>query len=282
MIVTRSIDETRKIINALKNNNKSIGFVPTMGALHKGHLALMERSISENEFTVVSVFVNPIQFGKNEDFSKYPRPIEKDLSLCKNIGVDMVFAPEPGEMTKDDMLAFVDIEKLQNNLCGLSRPGHFRGVCTIVAKFFNIIKPTRAYFGKKDIQQFIILKKMAEDLNFDIEIVACDIFRETDGLAMSSRNIYLSETERKDALVLYNALIKSKNMLDCGETGSNVIIRTMKDIIEKISYAEIDYIKIVNKDMQDIVKAEKGAIIALAVFFGKTRLIDNYIVGDKL
>jgi pantoate--beta-alanine ligase len=282
MQVSENIKETRDLIKKIKSKGKKIGFVPTMGALHNGHLELMKRSIKENDFTAISIFVNPIQFVQGEDFDKYPRPIEKDIEMAKSIGVDLVFTPNKNDITGDDLFTFIDIIKLQDNLDGLSRPGHFRGVCTIVAKLFNIILPDKAYFGKKDIQQLFIIKKMTEDLNFDIEIIPCEIVREKDGLAMSSRNVYLTETERKDAVVLYNSLKEANELIKKGLSDSQKIINKIKENIIKIDYAKIDYIKIVNTNMQDVNKIEKNDIIALAVFFGKARLIDNNIVGESL
>ena len=282
MQIVNSIQEVRNIIKSVKSEGKSVGFVPTMGALHQGHISLMENSVSECDFTSVSIFVNPIQFVAGEDFEKYPRDIPKDAKMVESVGVDLLFVPEATEILGNDLLTYVDIDKLGNNLCGASRPGHFRGVCTIVAKFFNIVAPDKAYFGKKDIQQLHIIKKMAEDLNFDIEIIPCKIVREEDGLAMSSRNAYLSAEERRDAIVINRSLKDAIALIDKGEMASNVIIKMIEENIGKISYAKVDYVKIVNKNMEDVEKIEKGDIIACAVFFGGARLIDNHIIGEKL
>ena len=282
MQIIKSIQEARDIIGQVKLKAKRIGFVPTMGALHQGHISLMEKSVCECDFTVVSIFVNPIQFVAGEDFEKYPRDILKDAKMVESAGVDLLFVPEAVEILGNNLLTYIDIEKLGDNLCGAKRPGHFRGVCTIVAKFFNIINPDSAYFGKKDIQQLHIIKKMTEDLNFDIKIIPCSIVREEDGLAMSSRNAYLSDEERSDAVVINQSLKKAIELIDKGETSSSVIIKMIEKKISKIGYAKIDYVKIVNKSMEDVEKIEKGDIIACAVFFGGARLIDNHIVGEKL
>lgn len=282
MEVIKNIKEVRELIKKYKRENKKIGFVPTMGALHKGHESLIKRSIKENDITVVSIFVNPIQFGPNEDFNKYPRPFEEDKKICSNLGVDILFNPEKDEIFGNNFLTFVDIEKLQNNLCGIKRPGHFKGVCTIVTKLFNIITPDRSYFGKKDIQQLIIIKKMVEDLNFDIEIIPCPIVRESDGLAMSSRNKYLSQEERNDAVILNIAIKESIYLIKKGEKDSNKIISFIKQKINDVKSARIDYIKIVNQDMLDKDFIENGDILALAVFIGTTRLIDNHIIGEDI
>ncbi|HOJ63788.1 MAG TPA: pantoate--beta-alanine ligase [Spirochaetota bacterium] len=282
MIVVKDIKTIRDLIKKEKKDNKKIGFVPTMGALHKGHESLIERSIKENDTTIVSIFVNPIQFGPSEDFNKYPRPFENDKNICERLGVDILFNPEKEEIFGDNFLTFVDIEKLQNNLCGVKRPGHFRGVCTIVAKLFNIVTPDRAYFGKKDIQQLIIISKMVEDLNFDIEVIPCPIVREKDGLAMSSRNSYLTPEERKDATILNIAIKEAISMIENGEKNSNKIISSIEKRIKSVPSARIDYVKIVNKDMIDQESVKNGDILALAVFIGTTRLIDNHIIGEEI
>jgi pantoate--beta-alanine ligase len=282
MIIIHGIAEARKIIREKKKSGMSIGLVPTMGALHKGHLSLMQKARKENDFTVVWIFVNPIQFGPNEDFSRYPRMLSEDSALCESAGVDMIFAPEAAEIIGGNLLAFVDIEKLQDNLCGIKRPGHFRGVCTIVAKFFNVLTPDRAYFGKKDIQQYFIIKKMTKDLNFDIEIIPCEIVREKDGLALSSRNMYLSVEERSDALALNRSIKKGIAMFESGITDPGVIIAELEKNISAIKSAKIDYISIVDENMKDADIVRTGDILALAVFIGKTRLIDNHIIGEKI
>jgi pantoate--beta-alanine ligase len=282
MKVIKKIDDLRKILKEVRKENKSIGFVPTMGALHDGHLYLMKESIKNNDYTVVSIFVNPIQFIHGEDFNKYPRDLEKDKKLANDAGVDLIFNPEPGEILGDNLLTFVDIMKLQDNLCGLSRPGHFKGVCTIVTKLFNIVRPDKAYFGKKDIQQLFIIKKMTNDLNFDIDIIPCKIIREKDGLAMSSRNQYLSKIERNHATIIFKSLKEAVNLIENGEENANVIIEMINIKIREVGYSRIDYVKIVNENMENVNKISKGNIIACAVFFRETRLIDNYIIGENL
>lgn len=282
MKIVKRVDEAREVIGKIKVKGKTVGFVPTMGALHKGHISLVERAKNECDFTVMSIFVNPLQFGPNEDFNKYPRPFEKDALLAKEAGVDLLFAPEVEEMVPGEPLAYVDIEKLSNNLCGLSRPGHFRGVCTIVSKLFNILTPDKAYFGKKDIQQLIIIKKMVYDLNFNVEIIPCPIVRELDGLAMSSRNSYLSESERKDALILSKAIKRGASLYKNGETFADNIIKEIKYMIKEVPTSRIDYVKIVDEKMNDVKIIKDSDILALAVYIGKTRLIDNFIFGEEL
>jgi pantoate--beta-alanine ligase len=282
MIILKNISEVRKQIAKIKRENKSIGYVPTMGALHEGHISLVKESKKESDYTVMSIFVNPIQFGPNEDFKKYPRDLQKDASMAEKAGVDLIFAPEPEEILGNDLLTFVDVNKLQNNLCGVKRPGHFRGVCTIVTKFFNIINPDMAFFGKKDIQQLYIIKKMTKDLNFDINIVPCDIVRDKDGLALSSRNVYLSDEERLEALCLSRSLKIAIDEINNGQKEAKKIIFKIEDNIKRVKTARIDYVKIVNENMEDVESVTNGNIIALAVFIGKTRLIDNHIIGEKL
>ncbi len=282
MEIIDSIGEARSIIRKIKNQNKTIGLVPTMGALHEGHISLIKESKKENDYTVVSIFVNPLQFGPNEDFKKYPRPLDKDCKMAKEAGADYVFTPSADEMVTDNPLTYIDINELGDNLCGAKRPGHFRGVCTIVAKFFNIIMPDNAYIGKKDIQQLQIIKKMTNDLNFDIRIVPCSIIREKDGLAMSSRNSYLSEKERNDALILSKAIKKGIELFEKKETFSEILIKELKHMIKSVKNADIDYVKIVDEKMKDVKIINRGNILALAVYIGKTRLIDNHIFGEKV
>ena len=282
MLVVHKIEELRKIIKEQKKLGKTIGCVPTMGALHQGHLKLIEKSKKETDFTVVTIFVNPIQFGVNEDFSKYPRTLPNDTRLCESVGADLIFAPEVNDMIGNDLLTFVDIKELQDNLCGAKRPGHFRGVCTIVAKFFNIVTPDKAFFGKKDIQQLFIIKKMTKDLNFDIEIIPCEIVREKDGLAMSSRNVYLSAEERLDSTILNKSIKIGVDLIEKGESNPQNIISKLTEIISSVKTSKLDYIKIVNSEMKDVSIIEKENILALAIYIGKTRLIDNHIIGEKI
>lgn len=278
----KSISEIRYKISEYKNSGKSIGLVPTMGALHKGHVSLIEKSKQNCDITIVSVFVNPIQFGPNEDFHKYPRPIEQDIRICEESGVDILFNPTVEEIIGDNLKTFVDINDLGSNLCGAKRQGHFRGVATIVSKLFNIIKPDKAFFGKKDIQQLYIIKKMVDDLNFDLEIIPCSIIRENDGLAMSSRNRYLSEKERVDSLIINIALKEAIKLIENGEIYSKNIIKFFENNISKIVSAKIDYISVVDKNMTNVEFVEKGNILAVAVYIGKTRLIDNHIIGEEI
>ena len=282
MEVIYKISEIKKIIKQKKSEAKTIGFVPTMGALHDGHLSLIKKSVDEADYTVISIFVNPIQFAIGEDYEKYPRDLKKDIKLAKSVGVDLLFAPDAFDILGDNLLTYVDINKLSDNLCGLNRQGHFRGVCTIVAKLFNIVEPNKAFFGKKDIQQLYIIKKMVQDLNFDIDIVPCPILREKDGLAMSSRNVYLSKDERPDALIIYKSINNAIEIINNGETSSEIVINKIKNMINLKKSAKIDYVKIVNENMEDIIKISKHNILALAVYIGKTRLIDNHIIGEKL
>ena len=282
MQIVHTTRDARDIIAAQKQRKKTIGFVPTMGALHEGHLSLIRRAANEHDFTVVSIFVNPMQFGPQEDLSAYPRTPDADIKAAESAKTDLIFHPGPDDILGGEMLAFVDIDKLQDNLCGRSRPGHFRGVCTIVAKLFNIVTPDRAYFGQKDIQQFIILDKMARDLNFDIDMVRCTIVRESDGLAMSSRNAYLSPEERRQAVVLSRALALGARLFKSGETGADKIIAKLKDFIRQTSSARIDYVSIVDTIMRDVEQVHKNDILALALFIGQTRLIDNHIFGDTV
>ena len=271
------ISEIRGIIKAWKDKGFSIGLVPTMGFLHDGHLSLIQRARKQNDKVVVSVFVNPTQFGPNEDFDAYPRDIKKDLQRCESAGVDVVFAPAVADMYPSENKVYIDVEELGNGLCGAARPGHFRGVCTVVAKLFNIVKPDRAYFGEKDAQQLAIIKRMVYDLNFDVEIISCPIVREPDGLAMSSRNAYLSQQERAAALILSRALGEAKQLLLSGERDSRAAKQLMTDMISNEPLARIDYIEIV--DAMSLVPVEiikQPVLVALAVYIGKTRLIDNF------
>lgn len=271
------INEARNIIKEWKRQNLSIGFVPTMGCLHQGHLSLIEQARQENDKVIVSIFVNPLQFGPNEDFSRYPRSLDKDLEGCKNFGADLVFTPSLNELLPEKNLIYIDVDLLGNNLCGSSRPGHFRGVCTIVAKLFNILTPDRSYFGQKDSQQLAIIIRMVKDLNFDTIIVPCPIVREADGLAMSSRNVYLTKEERKAATIISRSLTAAKSLLEQGERDSLNIKSFIIDSIKTEPLANIDYVEIVDHEsLQYVDTIEKPILIAVAVYFGKTRLIDNF------
>ncbi len=282
MQIIKTINEMRAITKRLGADGKSIGLVPTMGALHAGHKSLIDRSVSENDATIVSVFVNPIQFGPNEDFEKYPRTLDADAEIASDSRADYIFAPSAAEMYPQKNLAYVDITDLQDNLCGAKRPGHFRGVCTVVSKLFNICSPNKAYFGKKDIQQLYIIKQMTSDLNFSTEVVPCEIMRDKDGLALSSRNVYLSPDERKSALVLSLSIKKAYSAISDGETSSQIVINMIKGMIAGVENAKIDYVSIVTPQFKDTDTIDDGNILALAVYIGKTRLIDNYIIGETL
>lgn len=276
MKVIKKIDELRDVLKDFKKEGKSIGLVPTMGFLHKGHASLIKKAVEENDIVVVSDFVNPIQFGPNEDLEAYPRDINADSKLCEDLGADFIFNPEPSEMYHDKK-AFVDIEGLSDNLCGARRAGHFRGVCTVCTKLFNIFGPDRAYFGQKDAQQLSIIKKLVFDLNIPVEIVACPIVREDDGLAMSSRNTYLSADERKAALCLSKAIFEGEKMAKEGASVKEVLEK-MKEIISSEKLAKIDYIQAVDLEtIKDVDNFNKDTLVAIAVYIGKTRLIDNFI-----
>ncbi len=269
--------EMQEIANKYREWSKTIGFVPTMGYLHKGHLSLVKEAKKNNDVTFVSIFVNPTQFAPNEDLDKYPRDIERDEELLKREGVDFLFYPTVENMYPDGFQTYVSVENLTQVLEGASRPTHFRGVTTVVSKLFNITKPHRAYFGKKDAQQLIVIKKMVENLNFDVEIVGLPIVRESDGLAMSSRNKYLNKKEREEAVCLYKSLQKAKEMIDKGTNDAKTIKQEMRKIIEKYEIPKIDYISINSlSELKELKKIEKdNTLISLAVFVGKTRLIDN-------
>ena len=281
MKIIKKIAEMQKIANDLRQQGKSIGFVPTMGYLHEGHLSLMKCARKENDVVVISIFVNPIQFAPGEDYERYPRDEEGDIRKAKEAGVDIVFIPDVKDMYSDNYSTYVEEKVLSAGLCGARRPGHFKGVTTIVAKLFNIVKPHRAYFGKKDYQQLRVIERMARDLNFDIEIIGCPIVREPDGLAMSSRNVYLNQEERKSALCLYKSLLLAQNMIKKGEKKPAIIKKVMEEFILKHPHVKkIDYIEIVDRyTLQPVDKLTGNELIALAVFVGPARLIDNMEVS---
>lgn len=277
MEIVKTIKEVREQIKEWKKQGLSIGLVPTMGYLHEGHKSLIDKAARENDRVVVSVFVNPIQFGPNEDFQTYPRDLEQDKSLCESSGAAILFNPDASEMYFENRCTHVDVDELTEGLCGAKRPGHFRGVCTVVSKLFNIVNPDRAYFGEKDAQQLAVIKRMVRDLNFDIEIVGCSIVREKDGLAKSSRNIYLSKQERQAALILSKSLKKAEKLFKDGEKDIEVIKNLIKEEINKEPLAKIDYVEIIDSEsLKPVEKVNKSALIAMAVFIGKTRLIDNF------
>lgn len=285
MKVIKKIEQMISTSEALKSEGGKIGLVPTMGYLHKGHASLIERAREDCSMVIVSIFVNPIQFGPQEDFKKYPRDFNKDCSISEKAGVDYIFYPAENEMYKRDHKTFVEVEKLQEPMCGKERPGHFKGVCTVVLKLFNIIKPDIAYFGQKDYQQLLIIKKMTEDMNIPVEIAECPIVREKDGLAISSRNKYLSSEERKNAVVLFQSLKIAKDLIINGEKDVEII---RQEAIEKLKnnpfVLKIDYFDIRDKNslrrIKQINKKTQGILIASAIRLGKTRLIDNILIND--
>ena len=283
MTLVKTIKDVKSQVKEWKNQGLSIGFVPTMGFLHEGHGSLIEKAKSENDKVIVSIFVNPTQFGPNEDLDKYPRNLEGDKTLVTSKGGDLIFAPEVNEMYPEEIYTFVNTSVLDNNLCGLKRPGHFRGVCTVVSKLFNIVNPHKAYFGKKDYQQLAIIKKMVKDLNFDVEIIGCDIIRSEKGLALSSRNSYLSDLEKEESLILSKTLKLMADKIATGEKNSKALIDFSIESIHSVPSTKVDYIKIVNNEtMEDLEIINRNALIALAVFINdKVRLIDNLeIIGE--
>ncbi len=281
MIVVKTINEVKQIVKQWRKEGKTIGFIPTMGYLHEGHKSLIKKAC-ENDRVIVSIFLNPMQFGPSEDLASYPRDLERDKLKCSEAGADLIFAPDASEMYEDNFRTFVDMHLLTEELCGLTRPCHFRGVCTVVTKLFNIVTPDKAYFGQKDAQQLAIIKRMVADLNMDIEIVGCPIIRESDGLAKSSRNTYLNDEERKAALVLSRSINKAKELIDNGERDASVITSSMTEIINREPLAKIDYVKAVALDtMQQIKVLDAPSLVAIAVYIGKTRLIDNLFYESK-
>ncbi|MDE6149773.1 MAG: pantoate--beta-alanine ligase [Ruminococcus sp.] len=277
MTILKTVAEVREVVRRWHSQGLSVGLVPTMGYLHEGHASLIDKSAEQNDKTVVSVFVNPMQFGPSEDLDSYPRDLNRDADIVSAHGGNVIFNPEPEEMYHSDFSSFVDMTVLTDELCGLSRPVHFRGVCTVVTKLFNIVKPDRAYFGQKDAQQLAVIKHMVSDLNMDIEIIGCPIVRESDGLAKSSRNTYLNREERKAAVVLSETIKLGETLVKNGETDCAGILAKMKANIDKEPLAEIDYVKIVDAStMQQIEKIDRPILCAMAVYIGKTRLIDNF------
>ena len=280
MRIIETIEEMKKFSEEMREKKKTIGFVPTMGYLHEGHLSLVRRARAENDVVVVSIFVNPTQFGPNEDYERYPRDFERDRKLLERENVDCVFHPPVEEMYPPDFSTFVEETKLSKPLCGRSRPGHFRGVCTVVTKLFNIVKPHRAYFGQKDAQQFRVLRRMVRDLNMDVEMIECPIVREPDGLAMSSRNVYLTPEERKQALALYQSLKIAENLFLNGERDAVKIKEAMINHLSRFDRVKIDYVEIVDEEtLEPVEKIDRKVIVAVAAWVGKARLIDNTILG---
>ena len=279
MKIVHTIKDVRKSVQSAKKQGGKIGLVPTMGALHAGHGSLIEAAVKECDFIVVTIFVNPTQFGPGEDLDKYPRTLEQDTAYCEQLGADLIFAPSAQEMYPDPQLTWVDVEKLTTDLCGANRPGHFRGVTTVCTKLFNIVQADIAYFGQKDAQQAAIIRRMVNDLNLPLEIRLCPIIREPDGLAMSSRNRYLSPGERKRALCLYRALSVCNEAATAGQHDTHTLIDEMKIIIKQ-AQGQIDYISIVDMEtLEPLTIITDRAMVALAVHIGQTRLIDNFVIN---
>jgi pantoate--beta-alanine ligase len=279
--VVADIAPLRHAVAEARRRGLSIGLVPTMGALHAGHLSLIEAARAQTGYVVVSIFVNPTQFGPNEDLSRYPRPLERDLELCSAAGVDLVFHPQPALLYPPGYRTFVEVTGLQDVLCGASRPGHFRGVATVVLKLFNLVQPDRAYFGQKDAQQVRIIQQMARDLNVLVEVCVCPIIREADGLALSSRNEYLEAEERRHAPILYRALTAARRRIEAGERDAAAVREVMRELIASVPGAVLDYAAVVDADtLQDLVQLapSRPVLLALAVKFGSTRLIDNLLI----
>ncbi len=273
------IDELRDYLQEKKLENESIGFIPTMGFLHEGHISLIDRAVKENSIVVVSIFVNPTQFAPGEDYDIYPRNLARDIEMLEEACADALFIPEGKEMYPEDYNTYVEVMGITNFLCGATRPSHFKGVTSIVSKLFNIIKPDKAYFGQKDAQQCAVIKKMVKDLNYDVEIIICPIIRESDGLALSSRNAYLNEEERNEAAILYQSLMLAKEKIESGENNSELIKNLIYKTISDKKLAIIEYIEILDQTTLEYIDEIKGStLIAIAVKFGKTRLIDNIVV----
>jgi pantoate--beta-alanine ligase len=279
MEVTKTIEKVRSLVNIARREGNKIGLVPTMGALHTGHISLIEAAVKDCDFVVVSIFVNPTQFGPGEDFEKYLRPLQADLKICKKAGADVVFAPSPQQIYPAENVTWVTVDKLTEPLCGRSRPGHFRGVTTVCAKLFNIVAPDAAYFGQKDAQQAIVIKRMAADLNMPLEIVICPTVREPNGLAISSRNQYLTAPQKEDAANIYKSLQTCRRMIEDGTTETGQIIAEMQKILHQIPSSQIEYISIVDAETLESIETIAGKILAaVAVKIGPARLIDNILM----
>jgi len=279
MNIITTIDELKKEIKEIKAQNKQIGFVPTMGYLHEGHRSLMKKAREENEVVVLSIFVNPLQFGPNEDLESYPRDFARDQKAAEEEGVDIIFHPDPAEMYPEELSVTVQVKKRTNVLCGASRPGHFDGVATVLTKLFHLVQPDRAYFGKKDAQQAAVVEGLVQDFNFPLQVVPVDTVREPDGLAKSSRNVYLTEKERAQAPALYRSLKLGEDMIRAGERNPETIISVIKDKILTETSGEIDYVNLLSYPNLETIETIQGTcIIALAVKFSKARLIDNIIL----
>lgn len=279
MMIIEEIENMREHLDICRQGGESIGLVPTMGFFHEGHLSLIRQACRDNDTVVVSVFVNPAQFGPDEDYEEYPRDLERDVVKARELGVDFIFSPETSAMYPEGYRTFVEVEELSGKLCGVSRPNFFRGVATVVSKLFNIIEPDRAYFGQKDFQQFLIIDHMVKDLNIPLELKMLPIVREEDGLAVSSRNDYLKSEEQEAAIVLFRALTRGKNLIENGFRDSEKIKNEMEQIINKEELAAIDYVKVVDPEtLNQIKEIEDSVLLALAVYIGETRLIDNFYI----
>lgn len=282
MKTIESISRMSTFVKMIKKEGKSVGLVPTMGYLHEGHLSLVKAAKKHTDVVVMSIFINPIQFGPKEDFNKYPRDLKHDEEMAREAGVDVIFYPSLKDMYPEGYATYVTVEKLTSGLCGESRPGHFRGVATVVTKLFNIVKPEVAYFGQKDMQQAVMVKKMVSDLNMGIEVKIMPIVREKDGLAMSSRNIYLSDAERKDAAVVYQSLKNAEMLIKNGERDARKVVRAVEDMIKSKPSARIEYVKLVDaRELKDLKMITGEIALAVAVFFGNMRLIDNITITVK-
>jgi pantoate--beta-alanine ligase len=282
MNTVRKIKEMKSVVRDVRSLGKNVGFVPTMGYLHEGHLSLVQASLQSADCTVVSIFVNPAQFGPKEDFKEYPRDFARDSRLLEKLGVDLLFCPDYTEMYPPDYKTYIEVESLQDKLCGPSRPGHFRGVCTVVLKLFNIVQPDVAFFGQKDAQQAIVLKRMVSDLNLAVRVEVMPTVREEDGLALSSRNVYLDPEQRQAAICLSRSLNEAAEMIQSGERRTDPLMDRMREIIDREDLAKLDYIAIVDtSSLEPLKEIKKEALIALAVFFGSVRLIDNMMVAEE-
>ena len=283
MEIIRSVSEMQQRAISARAAGQSISFVPTMGFLHQGHLSLLEEGRKRGDLLILSIFVNPTQFGQGEDFEDYPRDLKQDSKLAQEMGVDIIFAPEAAEMYPTGYATYVDVEGITDNLCGTSRPGHFRGVCTVVAKLFNIVQPHSAIFGNKDFQQLAVIRRMTIDMNIPVEIIGKVIFRESDGLAMSSRNVYLTPEQREQALVLSQSLAKAREQVVSGETACATIIAKLQESISNQPDARIDYVQICHQlTLEDQDYVDTDSVLLLAVYLGSTRLIDNgFLVSNN-
>ena len=278
MNIATTVEQAKQTVHQWKAEGLTVGLVPTMGYLHEGHESLIKRAVAECDRVMVSVFLNPIQFAPNEDLATYPRDFEADTVLIENAGADLVFHPEPTELYAPDACTFVNVEGITSELCGKTRPTHFRGVCTVVSKLMNISQADRAYFGQKDAQQLAVVRRMVRDLNMNVEVIGCPIVREADGLAKSSRNTYLSPAEREAALVLSRAVREGQRLMEAGERSADTILGAMRAIIEAEPLARIDYVEMVSWDgIEPVSTANSSVLVAMAVYIGKTRLIDNFI-----